>query len=101
MTTKVCQYFSYDNHNQVQAMVSNITAENVEDVQRSTNDTFKIGMWFLSKVIEGHQFEIYGPFESVDVTMKFAHEHHGITSYRGAPEFDDGMDELLEALKTH
>ena len=63
-----------------------ITAENVEDVQRSTNDTFKIGMWFLSKVIEGHQFEIYGPFESADATMKFAHEHHGITSYRGAPE---------------
>ncbi len=51
-------------------------------------------MWFLSKVIEGHQFEIYGS------TMKFAHEHHGITSYRGAQEFDDGMDELLEALKT-
>ncbi|WP_258179802.1 hypothetical protein [Photobacterium angustum] len=43
----MCQYFSYDNHNQVQAMVSNITAENVEDVQRCTNDTFKIGMWFL------------------------------------------------------
>lgn len=43
-------------------------------------------MWFLSKVIEGHQFEIYGPFESADATMKFAHEHHGITSYRGAPE---------------
>lgn len=31
--------------------------------------------------------------------MKCAHEHHGITSHRGAPEFDDGMDELLEALK--
>ncbi len=30
-------------------------------------------MWFLSKVIEGHQFEIYGPFESADATMKFAH----------------------------
>ncbi len=54
----------------------------------------------LSKVIEGHQFEIYGPFESADATMKLEHEHHGITSYRGAPEFDDGMDELLEALKT-
>ncbi len=58
-------------------------------------------MCFLSKVIEGHQFEIYGSFESADTTMKFAHEHHGIiTSSRGAPEFDDGMDELLEALKT-
>ncbi len=57
-------------------------------------------MWFLSKVIEGHQFEIYGLLESADATMKFAHEHHGVTSYRGAPEFDDGMGELLEALKT-
>ncbi len=57
-------------------------------------------MCFLSKVIEGHQFEIYVSFESADTTMKFAHEHHGITSYRGAQEFDDGMDELLEALKT-
>ncbi|WP_318490853.1 hypothetical protein [Photobacterium leiognathi] len=54
---------------------------------------------FLSKVIEGHQFEVCGPFESADATMKFAHEHHVITSYRGAPEFDDGMGELLEALK--
>ncbi|WP_318426957.1 hypothetical protein [Photobacterium leiognathi] len=36
----------------------------------------------------------------LDATMKFAHEHHGITSYRGAPEFDYGMNELLEALKT-
>ncbi len=26
--------------------------------------------------------------------------NNGITSYRGALEFDDGMDELLEALKT-
>ncbi|WP_181318951.1 hypothetical protein [Photobacterium leiognathi] len=57
-------------------------------------------MWFLSKVIEGHQFEIYEPFESAGATMKFEHEYHGITSYRGALEFDDGMDELLEALKT-
>ncbi|WP_305817680.1 hypothetical protein [Photobacterium leiognathi] len=85
---------------QIKLIFSNITAENVEDVQRSTNNTFKIGMWFLSKVIEEHQFEIYGTFESADATMKFAHEHHGITSYRGTPEFDDGMDELLEALKT-
>lgn len=31
--------------------------------------------------------------------MKFALEHHRITNYRGAPEFNDGMDELLETLK--
>ncbi len=54
---------------------------------------------FLLKVIEGHQFEIYGLFESADATMKFAHEHHELQVTELRLNLMDGRTICLKHLK--
>lgn len=69
------QIFGYDKDisKDPLCMVSNITSLNKSDIEKSFNNEFPIGSWFIS--FGSHEeITLYGPYESMDFCMKLGLE---------------------------
>jgi len=68
-------------------MVSEIIDENRQPIFDDTGIDFKVGDWFVSEVISGHDHKIHGAFQSEVEAMDFGLEL-GVKSYRSTPQFE-------------
>lgn len=93
------QYFGYNRERQenespfdlpaegLVCMASEVVESNRNDLIAETGIHFKIGDWYVSEVIEEHDHEVHGAFESESEALDFGRSI-GAKGYRSAPQFE-------------